>query len=79
MQDLSAIEREMRRSGQAEKLLKTITDADKKRLAELVDRNALGAALQSGDVQSLENVLRQVLSTGEGQALARKIAGALGK
>jgi hypothetical protein len=79
MKDLSAIEQSLRQSGQAGKLMEAVSDADKKRLEGLVDREKLGAALQSGDTKSLENILRQVLSTGGGKALAQKIAGVLGK
>jgi len=79
MNDLSYIEKLLKDSGKAEKISQAISGTDTQRLESMLDTAALSSALASGDVKSLENMLRQVLNTGEGRALAQKISGIMGK
>ena len=48
-----------------------------RRLASQLDSAALERAVKSGDAQELRKILSQVLSTPDGQALARKISGVM--
>ena len=79
MKDLGAMVKYLQNSGNAEKIMEAVSKTDTRRLEEMVDKDALGKALEKGDAKSLENMLRQVLNTGEGRELAKKISGIVGK
>ena len=50
-----------------------------KALASRFDENALRDAAKKGDASALQDILRRVLSTPEGKALAEKVQKAVGK
>ena len=79
MSDFSSVERLLRESGKAGQIMDAVAGEDTKRLESMIDKEKLNTALAKGDVQSLESILRQVLNTGEGKALARKLSGIMGK
>jgi hypothetical protein len=74
--DLEKLEREMR--GKSE--LKALADSPEgKALSAMVDERALRSAAKQGDADALGDILRQVLSTPEGKALAEKVQKAVGR
>lgn len=79
MANFGAMDKILRDTGKAKELMSAASDEDLKRLEGIVDKKAVEAALAKGDVKSLEGILRQVLNTGEGKALAEKISGIMGK
>ncbi len=79
MKDFSSVEKLLKESGRAGQIMDAVSPEDAQRLENMVDKDALNTALARGDMQSLEGILRQVLNTGEGRALAQKISGIMGK
>ena len=79
MSDFSSVEKLLRESGKAGQIMDAVSGENTKRLERMIDKEQLNTALEKGDVKSLETILRQVLNTGEGKALARKISGIMGK
>ena len=74
--DLDQLEKELR--GRKE-LCSLAASREGKALASRVDERALRTALQEGDNAALQNILRSVLSTPEGRALAEKVQKAAGE
>ena len=79
MKDFGAMEKYLRSSGNAGTIMEAVSGEDTRRLESMIDKDALSNALAQGDVKSLESMLRQVLNTGEGKALAQKISGLMNK
>ena len=52
---------------------------ESKTLASQFDETALRSAVKQGDTAAMQDILRRVLSTPEGKALAEKIQKAVGK
>ena len=79
MSDFSSVEKLLRESGKAGQIMDAVSGEDTKRLERMIDKEQLNTALEKGDVKSLETILRQVLNTGAGKALARQLSGIMGK
>lgn len=79
MKDFGSMQKALKNSGKAGEIMAAISPEDGKKLEAMVDKKALEKAVSDGDMKSMENMLRQVLSTGEGRALAQKISGIMGK
>lgn len=79
MKDLGSLGKYLADEGKVKKMMSAVSGEDAKKLESMIDRDSLSSALAGGDVKSLENILRQVLNTGEGRELARKISGILDK
>ena len=77
MKSLSDYEKELKKSPKAGRLMQAADCDEGRRLASQLDSAALERAVKSGDAQELRKILSQVLSTPDGQALARKISGVM--
>lgn len=73
MQDLEKLRQELQRSGQAEKLKTLAASPEGQRLGQMLDRQAVQAALQSGDGAALQQAMGRLLSSPEGQRLSRQL------
>jgi hypothetical protein len=74
--DLEKLERKLRGNGG----LGALADSPEgKALAAQFDEASLRTAAERGDTAALQDVLRRVLSTPEGRALAEKVQKAVGK
>ncbi|MGE4353002.1 MAG: hypothetical protein AB7D36_02820 [Oscillospiraceae bacterium] len=74
MNDFDSIQKMLQKTGKTSELMGFMSSEEGKRVEKLVDKSALEQAMQKGDIKSMERMLRQVLSTGEGKALADKIS-----
>ena len=74
--DLDQLERKLKGSGGLGALADT---QEGKTLAARFDERELRAAAKQGDTAALQDILRRVLSTPEGRALAEKVQKAVGK
>lgn len=79
MADLESLEREIKSSPAAEKLREAAASAEGQKILQSLDASAVEKAAKVGDMQALKNILSGVLSTPEGQALAKKIRQSMGK
>ncbi len=79
MADLESLEREIKSSPAAEKLREAAASAEGQKILQSLDASAVEKAAKTGDMQALKNILSGVLSTPEGQALAKKIRQSMGK
>ena len=79
MADLESLEREIKSSPAAEKLREAAASEEGRRVLQNLDAAAVEKAAKSGDMQALRDILSGVLSTPEGQALAKKIRRSMGK
>ena len=78
MDDLQDLERRLLNGPQGE-ALRSLADSDEaRRLGEKLSPAEAEAALRSGDEARMRALLQKLLSTGDGRALAEKLAG-LGK
>ena len=73
MQNFETLGRELERRGKTGEIRRLAESADGKSLAARIDAKAVEDAARSGDSDALRSILRQVLSTGEGQRLAASI------
>jgi len=73
MDDLEALGKELLSGKNGEALRALAQSGEARRLGERLDRTAAEAALRSGDAGQLRSLLEGILSTGEGQALARAL------
>ena len=74
--ELEKLERKLREN----EALGALADTPEGRaLASQLDERALRAAAKKGDAAALQDILRRVLSTPEGKALAEKVQRAAGK
>lgn len=78
MKDFSAMQNMLKNSGKASEIINSISAEDSRKLESLVDKKELEKAVANGDMKTMESMLRQVLNTGEGRALAQKISGIMG-
>lgn len=79
MADLEALEREIRSSPAAEKLREAAASPEGQKILGKLDAGAVEKAAKAGDMKALRDILSGVLSTPEGQALAKKIRQTMGK
>lgn len=79
MADLESLEREIKSSPAAEKLREAASSPEGQRVLKNLDADAVEKAAKAGDMQALRDILSGVLSTPEGQALAKKIRRSMGK
>lgn len=75
--DIEKLSRELERSGKAEKLRAVADTPEGRRLSNMIDPAAVTKAAQSGDTEAMRDILKQVLSTNEGQSLARMLGEAM--
>ena len=73
MRDLEQIGRELQQQGKAEAVKAIAESPEGRRLGQLLDGKAIETAAKTGDTAALQTMLRQVLATGEGRALAAKL------
>ncbi|MBR5093599.1 MAG: hypothetical protein IK095_00755, partial [Oscillospiraceae bacterium] len=73
MQDLEKAMRELERSGKVDALRALAGSPDGQRLSRSIDQAALEKAVKTGDSAALQQILRGVLSTGEGRRLAEEL------
>lgn len=73
MQNFEELGRELERRGKTGALKKLAESDDGQRLARSLDAGAVAEAAKSGDPAALAKLLRGVLSTPEGQRLARGV------
>lgn len=74
--DLDQLERKLKENGALGALAGS---REGKAVAAQLDENALRSAAKQGDTAALQEMLRNVLSTPEGKALAEKVQKAVGK
>ena len=79
MRDWDALNKALEQSGKAGELKKLANSADGQKLGKMLDEDAVRSAVKSGDTAGLQEMLRGVLSTGEGQRLAAQIRQLMGK
>ena len=79
MRDWEALNKELEQSGRARELKKLANSADGQKLGKMLDEDAVRSAVKNGDTAGLQEMLRGVLSTGEGQRLAAQIRQLMGK
>ncbi len=79
MRDWEALNKELEQSGRAGELKKLANSADGQKLGKMLDEDAVRSAVKNGDTAGLQEMLRGVLSTGEGQRLAAQIRQLMGK
>lgn len=73
MKDFSKYEQEIRKSPKAGKIMEAADSEEGKRLSRMLDSSELERAVSSGDTEAMKKILAQVLSTPDGQALAKKV------
>ena len=73
MADLEALEREIRLSPAGETLKEAAQSPEGQRVLRSLDKAKVSEAARNGDMQALKNILSGVLSTPEGQELAKRI------
>ena len=64
---------ELRRQGKAEGIRALADSADGQKLGKMIDAAAVEQAVKGGDSAALQQILRGVLGTAEGQRLAESI------
>ena len=75
MNNFGSIQKMLQQADKTSKLMEFASSEEAKQLEKFVDKGALEKAMEQGDLKSMEDILRKVLSTGEGKALAEKITG----
>lgn len=78
MQDFEAISKKYMTGDRAETLKAAAASPEGQRLARMVDSKAVEDAARRGDTEALGGILRSVLATEEGRALAARLTDALG-
>ena len=74
MKNFFELERELK-SGPNGQRLSALADSDEgRRLSAMLDPNEVERAAKQGDTQALQSILRRVLSTPDGRALAEKLS-----
>ena len=73
MQDLEKAAQELQRKGKADGIRALADSADGQRLSQMIDAGAVEKAVKGGDSAALQQILRGVLGTAEGQRLAENI------
>ena len=75
MKNLEDIGRKLMNGQNADLLTKAAASPEAARLASLLDRTEVEQAAKSGDTEALSRLLRQVMSTPDGKALAKMLGG----
>lgn len=75
--DIDKIGSQLQKSGKYGKLKAVAESEAGKRLGAALDERAVERAAKSGDVDAMREILRQVLSTEDGQTLARQVSEAM--
>lgn len=65
--------RALQRGGKTERIRALADSADGRRLGQMIDAGAVEKALKGGDSAALQQILRGVLGTAEGQRLAESL------
>lgn len=73
MPDLEALERELKRRGKADALQRLAESDAGKRLSRQIDARAAEAAAKSGNPAALAALLKSILGSEEGRALAQSV------
>ena len=73
MPNFEQLGRELERRGKTDALKRLAESDDGQRLARSLDADAVSRAARSGDTEALAKLLRGVLSTPEGQRLAKGV------
>ena len=73
MQNFEKLGQELDRMGKTEDIKRLAESDIGQRISRIVDAQAVEAAARSGDSQSLQQMLSQVLSTDEGKKLAESV------
>lgn len=79
MKDIESVKKELMASKKSAELAKFAKSPEAARISKAVDGAALKKAAMAGDQETLGNILKQVLSTPDGQALAKKIGETFGQ
>lgn len=79
MQDLEKLAQELRRQGKTRDIQALAESDDGQRLGRMLDAGAVERAMKAGDSAALQQILRGVLSTAEGQRLAEHLRSMMGK
>lgn len=74
MDDLEALEKELFTGKKGEALRSLAQSGEARRLGQRLDRAAAEEALRSGDGEKMKSLLESILSTSDGQALARALS-----
>ena len=73
MQDLESMARALQREGKTARIRALADSDDGRRLGQMIDAGAVEKALKGGDSAALQQILRGVLGTAEGQRLAESL------
>jgi len=79
MKNLSDMEQALLRSGKADKVKAIADSEDGRALMQKLDSGRVERAVQSGDTEALRGLLMDVLRTGEGQRLAKRLSETMGE
>ncbi|NLW65270.1 MAG: hypothetical protein GXY26_03440 [Clostridiales bacterium] len=78
MGDFEKLRKELLNGDKAQKVKNIVNSAEGKRIGKNIDGEALRKAAESGDQETLSNILGKVLSTDDGKDLVRRIEESLG-
>lgn len=78
MGDFEKLRKELLNGDKAQKVKNIVNSAEGKRIGKNIDGEALRKAAESGDQETLSNILGKVLSTDDGKDLVRHIEESLG-
>lgn len=78
MQGLEDIGKAIEKSGKASELKALADSPEGRRLSGMLDADAVEKAAKSNDPEALRGILKQVLSTDDGKALAKKLSEMMG-
>lgn len=73
MDELEKLRRQLQNGAMGDKMRKAASSPEGQRLLRSVDTSAVESAAKRGDVDALKKIVAGVLSTSEGQALAKMI------
>ena len=79
MKDFDRMSKDLLKGDKAGDLKNVVNSAEGQKIGKMVDGNALKKAIASGDNDTVNRIMNQVLSTDEGKALAKKISDSFGK
>ncbi len=79
MNDFEKMKKDVLKGGKAGELKKAVNSAEGQKIGKMVDGNALKKAVAEGDMDTVNKIMSQVLSTNEGKALAQRISDSFGK
>lgn len=79
MNDFDKMSKELLKGNKAGDLKNVVNSTEGQKIGKMVDGNALKKAIASGDNDTVNRIMNQVLSTDEGKALAKKISESFGK